>query len=88
MTPNSGIDVSLSHASLGILCLLLGLPSPALMMEVFALSYLIMFCHAWLLSLGGLLLLKGNRGGVNLGEKGDCGELEGSYLVQQGSHKS
>jgi hypothetical protein len=36
-----------------------------------------MLCHAWLLSLGGLFLSEGKWRGVELEERGDCGELEG-----------
>lgn len=56
-------------------CLLLGLFSSCwialscLNMKAFAMSYCILFCSVWL-SLGGLLFLMGNRGGVVLGRWG------------------
>jgi hypothetical protein len=46
-------------------------------MWVSASSYCILFCHGWLLSLGGLLFSEGKHQGVDIRERGGGGELEG-----------
>lgn len=43
-------------------------------MRTFALSYCLLFCHGWLLSLTGLLLSKANGWGVDVGEGGGVEE--------------
>ena len=45
--------------------------------RAFVLSHCISFCGVWLLSLGGLLFLKGNKKGVDLGEREDAGSSRG-----------
>lgn len=61
--------MSLSHACPWDSFPLIGLPFPALMVGAFALSYLILFCHDHLMSIGDLLCSEGKwRGSVPRGE--------------------
>lgn len=46
-------------------------------MRAYAHYYCNMFCHAWLLYLGGLLFSEGKGGGVMLEEMGGEGEESG-----------
>jgi hypothetical protein len=49
----------------------------SLCMKIYAYSYCNLLYHIWLLSLGCLLSLRGNRGGMDLGKRGGTVRREG-----------